>query len=75
MKYSVIKVTDGNFNIHAEGFEDNPNGAKVSYHNLCQQLWNDPDTQMACAMIVDENLDVLPGYKEFISKIQPEPNA
>lgn len=73
MKYSVIKVTDGNFNIHAEGFEDNPNGAKVSYHGLCQTLWNDAGTQKACVMIVDENLDVLPGYKEFISKVQSAP--
>lgn len=74
MKYAVIKVTNGNFNIHAEGFVD-PNAAKVSYHGLCQALWNDPDTTIACAMIVDENLDVFPGYKEFISKVQPEPNA
>ena len=51
MKYSVIKVTNGNFNIHAEGFADNPNGAKVSYHGLCQTLWNDPDTQTACVML------------------------
>ena len=71
MKLSVIKVTNGNFNIHAEGFEDNPNGAKVSYHDLCKLLWNDPGTQTACVMIVDENLDVLPGYKEYISKAQP----
>lgn len=74
MKYAVIKVTDGNFNIHVEGFTD-PNAAKISYHGLCQILWNDPGTTMACVMIVDENLDVLPGYKEFISKVQPEPNA
>ena len=71
MKYAVIKCTGGNFNIHAEGFT-NPNAAKVSYHDLCKLLWNDPDTQTACVMIVDENLDTLPGYKEFISKAQPE---
>lgn len=75
MKHAVIKCTNGNFSIHAEGFEDNPNGAKVSYHGLCQTLWNDPLTTTACVMIVDENLDVLPGYKEFISKVQPVPNA
>lgn len=74
MKYAVIKVTDGNFNIHAEGLTD-PNAAKVSYHGLCQILWNDAGTTTACVMIVDENLDVLPGYKEFISKTQPEPNV
>lgn len=70
MKYSVIKVTNGNFNIHAEGFADNVNGAKVSYHDLCKVLWNDAGTQTACVMIVDENLDVLPGYKEYISKAE-----
>ena len=70
MKYAVIKVTDGNFNIHAEGFTD-PNAAKISYHGLCQILWNDQNTQKACVGIVDENLDFLPGYKEFISKVQP----
>jgi len=68
MKYGIIKVTNGNYNIHAEGFVDDPNAAKVNYHGLCQTLWNDPGTQTACVMIVDENLDVLPGYKEFISK-------
>ena len=71
MKYAIVKVTDGNFNIHAEGFLDNPNGAKVSYHGLCETLWNDPDTQKACVMITDENLDVVQGYKEFISKATP----
>jgi len=71
MKYAIVKVTDGNFNIHAEGFT-NPSAAKVSYHDLCKLLWNDPSTTTACVMIVDENLDVLPGYKEFISKAQPE---
>lgn len=75
MKYAIVKVTDGNFNIHAEGFEDNPNGAKVSYHGLCQTLWNDAGTTTACVMIVDENLDVLTSYKEFISKVHPKPEA
>ena len=70
MKYAVIKVTDGNYNIHAEGFTD-PNAAKISYHGLCQNLWNDQNTQKACVGIVDENLDFLPGYKEFISKATP----
>ena len=41
--------------------------AKVFYYGLCQSLWNAPDVITACVMIVDENLDVVPGYKEFIS--------
>lgn len=74
MKYAVIKVVNGNYAIHAEGFTD-PSNAKFSYHGLCQSLWNASDVQTACAAIVDENLDVLLGYKEYISKVQPEPNA
>ena len=69
MKYAVIAVTNGNYNIHAEGFTDNPDGAKVSYHDYCKALWNDPDTTKATVAIVDENLDVLEGkYKEEIIK-------
>lgn len=70
MKYGIIKAVNGNYSIHAEGFTD-PADAKVSYHGLCQSLWNAPDVLTACAAIVDENLDVLPGYKEFISKATP----
>lgn len=67
MKFAVIKVINGTYSIHAEGITDT-NAAKVSYHGLCETLWNAPDVQTACAAIVDENLDFLPGYKEFISK-------
>ena len=66
MKFAIVKVINGNYSIHAEGFTD-PNAAKVSYHDLCQTLWNASDVQTACVAIVDENLDVLSGYREFIS--------
>ena len=71
MKYAVVKVVNGNFSIHAEGYTD-VNDAKVSYHGLCQTLWNAPDVNKACVMIVDEDLDTLPGYKENIFKGEPE---
>ena len=67
MKYAIVKVTDGNYNIHAEGFT-NVNAAKVSYHGLCEALWNDKDTTKACVLIVDENLDKVEDYKETINK-------
>ena len=66
MKYAIIKVINGNFFVHAEGFTD-LSAAKTSYHGLCQTLWNASDVQTACVMITDENLDTIPGYKEFIS--------
>lgn len=72
MKYAIVKVINGNFSIHAEGITD-LSDAKVSFHGLAQALWNAPDVITACIMITDENLDVVEGYKEFISHIEPEP--
>lgn len=74
MKYAIIKVSNGNYFIDTEGYTD-VNNAKVAYHNLCAALWNAPDVLTACVMIVDENLDIIPGYKEFISHVKPGPTA
>ena len=65
MKYSIIKVINGNYFIHAEGITD-LSAAKVQFHGLCQTLWNAPDVISAYVMIVDEQLDVVEGYKEYI---------
>lgn len=68
MKYAVIKVVNGNYSVHAEGLTT-PESAKVSFHGLCQALWNEPTVITASVAIVDENLDILDGedgYKEFI---------
>lgn len=72
MKYAIIKVINGNYNIHSEGITD-VNSAKVQFHGLCQTLWNAPDVETAEVMIVDENLDCVENYKEFIfHTIEPE---
>lgn len=66
MKYAIIKVVNGNYAIHAEGITDLA-AAKVSFHGLCQNLWNAPDVVTAKVKIVDENLDTVEGYQEFIT--------
>lgn len=66
MKYSIIKVINGNYFIHAEGITDLAS-AKTQFHGLCQTLWNAPDVLSATVIIADENLDVVEGYKEFIT--------
>lgn len=72
MKYAVIKVINGNFSIHAEGFTD-LTSAKVSYHDLCKMLWNAPDVIKATVAIVDEQLDTVDMiYREYISHPQTE---
>lgn len=65
MKYSIIKVINGNYFIHAEGITDLAS-AKTTFHGLCQTLWNAPDVLSATVKIMDENLDCVEGYKEFI---------
>ena len=71
MKYAIIKVINGNYFIHAEGFTD-LDRAKTSFHGLCQTLWNAPDVTTAYVMISDEQLDAVEGYKEFIHH-EPQP--
>ena len=65
MKYAIIKVINGNYSIHAEGITE-LGTAKVQFHGLCQSLWNASDVVTAYVEIVDEQLDVVEGYKEFI---------
>ncbi len=66
MKYAIIKVINGNYSVHAEGITD-VSAAKMSFHGLCQMLWNAADVITACVMIIDENLNAVEGYREFIS--------
>ena len=66
MKYAIVKVINGNYFIHAEGITDLAS-AKAQYHGLCQTLWNASDVITAAVKIVDENLDCVEDYKEFIT--------
>ena len=74
MKYGIIKVINGNYHVHAEGITE-LSSAKTQFHGLCQTLWNAPDVLSAYVMIVDEQLDVVEGYKEYIhhEAVQAEP--
>lgn len=65
MIYAIIKCINGSFSIHAEGITELAN-AKTGFHGLCQSLWNAPDVRSANVAIVDEQLDVVEGYKEYI---------
>ena len=71
MKYSIIKVINGSYFIHAEGITD-VNSAKVQFHDLCKTLWNASDVLKATVIIADENLDAVEGYKEVITHSEVE---
>lgn len=65
MKYAIIKVINGNYFIHSEGITELA-GAKTQYHSLCTALWNEPEALSAYVEIVNEQLDCVEGYKEYI---------
>lgn len=65
MKYAILKCINGNYFVHAESMTD-LSTAKTAFHGLCQTLWNASDVLNAYVMIVDEQLDCVEGYKEFI---------
>lgn len=70
MKYAVIKCSNGAFVIESEWSDLTK--AKVQFHGVCQTLWNAPDVVTAKVMIVDELLNCVEGYREFI-RHDPEP--
>ena len=72
MKYAILKVINGNYFVHAEGITA-LESAKTQFHGLCQTLWNAADVLSAYVMIVDEQLDVVEGYKEYIHHAAPNP--
>lgn len=65
MNYSIIECINGNYFIRAEGITDIAN-AKTQYHGRCQALWDAQDVESAMVAIMDENLDIVERYKEFI---------
>lgn len=70
MKYAVLKVANGNFAVHTEWSDLTK--AKVNYHELCKTFWNAPDVITGKIMLVDEQLNCVDGYSEFVTH-EPEP--
>lgn len=70
MKYAIIKCINGNYAIHAE--TSDLNSAKTNFHGLCQTLWNAPGVLTAKVVLVDEQLNRVEGYGEYIHH-DPEP--
>ena len=72
MKYALAQVSNGNFSIVSE-HGTNKQSAFVAFHDRCKILWNAPDVVSAIVAVVDENLDVVEGKKEYIShEVQTE---
>ena len=70
MKYAVIKCSNGAFVIESEWSDLTK--AKVQFHGVCQTLWNAPDVLTAKVMIVDEQLNCVEDYREYIHHEQEQ---
>ena len=70
MKYAVIKCSNGAFVIESEWSDLTK--AKVRFHAVCQALWNAPDVLTAKVMIVDEQLNCVEDYREYIHHEQEQ---
>lgn len=51
MVYGVVKIINGNFEIHSEGFTD-LNKAKISYHGFLTALYNDLESVDTFAVMI-----------------------
>lgn len=72
MKYAIIKCSNGAFAIESEWSDITK--AKVQFHTVCRTLWNASDVLTAKVMIVDEQLNCVEGYREYIfHEPAPEP--
>lgn len=64
----VIQKVNGNMVIVSSWEDSDKAKAKQSYHDRCKLLYADPDTTSGVVAILDDNLDVVDGCKEFIVK-------
>ena len=73
MKYSIVKVVNGNYSIVSE--HSDIQSAIVKFHDTCKVHWNAEDVYDATIAILDENLDAASGYKEHITHEKPSEDS
>lgn len=66
----VIQKVDGNLVIISSWGDDNIASAKAAYHDRCKLLYADAQTTSGVVALLDDNLDVVDGCKEFIKKTE-----
>lgn len=73
-KYATVKCVNGVFAINTE--TDDLQSAIIQFHGLAQMLWNAPDVATAKIAVMDEQLNVVDGYSEYIHhEPTPEPET
>ena len=75
MKYYVIYVANGNLAIDNITEFTDIKSAKAKFHDVCKLMWSDASVESAFVAILDNQLDMVQGYKEAVIKAQPETEA
>ena len=65
MKYAIVKIVNGAFLVDSE-WNENITGAIVKFHSVCGTLWNETTVETATVEIIDNQGDIVQGYKEFV---------
>lgn len=66
--FDVIQKVNGNLVIKTSWSDDKKAQAKQSFHDVCRLLYSDAETTSGVVALLDDNLDVVDGCKEFIVK-------
>ena len=64
----VVQKVSGNMLVVSSWEDTNKAGAKQAYHDRCRLLYSDAETTGGVVALLDDNLDVVDGCKEFIVK-------
>ena len=64
----VVQKVSGNMLVVSSWEDTNKVGAKQAYHDRCRLLYSDKETTGGVVALLDDNLDVVEGCKEFIVK-------
>ena len=67
MTYDVIQKVNGN-TVIVSSWVNNLVGAKQAFHKRCELLYADAEVTSGVVAILDDNLDVVEGMKEYIRK-------
>lgn len=66
--FDVVQKVNGNLVIKSSWADDKKASAKQAFHDVCRLLYADAETTSGVVAILDDNLDVVDGCKEFIVK-------
>ena len=81
MKYYVMFISNGNLQLNLEKGDVTElmdiDKAKAKFHSLCNTMWSAKDVITGYVAIIDNQFDIVEGYKEFIhhdeQPVTPEP--